>query len=164
MRATTLARSNRKIGFMLMSGGKDAHNPFCRFRKRTEGTHAGLGKALIRGKAGIVAHGYKRAGTGSRPLLHGATGLVISTGSHRWACVIVWYIPHARTQMEARRVTHADVEAVLANPEVVRTKKNGRQGAWAMVRGRSIMVIHVPDEDGQSTIVVTVYPQRRKPK
>jgi hypothetical protein len=58
--------------------------------------------------------------------------------------------------MEERHVAKAEVEAVLARPDIAQPAKEGRQAAWASVDGRSIMVIHEPTEDGSATIVVTV--------
>ena len=66
--------------------------------------------------------------------------------------------------MEDRLGTKAEVETVLAWPEVHGPAKEGRRAAWGQVAGRSIMVIHEPTEDGSATVVVTVYPQRRRPR
>jgi hypothetical protein len=65
--------------------------------------------------------------------------------------------------MEMRHLVKAEVEAVLATPAVVRPAKEGRTAAWAQIEGRGILVIHEPSEGG-SVPVVTVYPQRRRPK
>jgi Domain of unknown function (DUF4258) len=78
--------------------------------------------------------------------------------------VIVWYTPHALFQMEERLVTKAEVETVLTWPELQGAAQEGRRAAWGQVAGRSIMVIHEPTEDGSATVVVTAYPQRRRPK
>ncbi|MFY9780672.1 MAG: DUF4258 domain-containing protein [Candidatus Baltobacteraceae bacterium] len=78
--------------------------------------------------------------------------------------MIVWYTPHAQLQMRRRSVSQAEVEAVLLDPEITQMKRHGRQGAWRRLAGRAIMVIHEPTEDGTATVVVTVYPQTRRPQ
>jgi hypothetical protein len=64
--------------------------------------------------------------------------------------------------MEERHIAKAEVEAVLASPDAAQPAKEGRQAAWASIEARSIMVIHEPTEDGSATLVVTVYPRRRR--
>jgi hypothetical protein len=63
----------------------------------------------------------------------------------------VQFSPYALERMNLRRITHEEVEAVLAAPEFAGSAKDGRWAAWARIDGRSI-------------IVVTVFPQRRRPE
>jgi hypothetical protein len=65
--------------------------------------------------------------------------------------------------MEQRHVAEREVVAVLADPEFTLPANDGRQKAWAQVDGRSIMVVYELSDDGSQT-VVTVYPQRRRPR
>jgi hypothetical protein len=78
--------------------------------------------------------------------------------------VNIRFSSYALFRMEQRNISRLEVEATVARPEISGPAKEGRQASWARVEGRSIMVIHEPAEDGSATLVVTVYPRRRRPQ
>lgn len=64
------------------------------------------------------------------------------------------YWDHARKRMRERNISEAEVEAVLANPEITRPGRDGRTIHTAHPNGRFIKV--VIDERKTPSEVVTV--------
>jgi hypothetical protein len=67
------------------------------------------------------------------------------------------YDPHARDQMAARRISEADVEAVLGAPRYRRPSHGGREELYGRaVDGRTLRLVVVAGS--QPPMIITVMP------
>lgn len=74
----------------------------------------------------------------------------------------VEYTRHAIERMTERRLTVAEVEALLNTPLIERTERDGRWSRWALIDGHGVKVVFA--EDGEKLVVVTALYQRRRPQ
>lgn len=66
---------------------------------------------------------------------------------------------HAKNRLRLHRLSPADVEALLQEPQLQSLGRDGKHNVFGTVRGKRVRVVYVI-EDGE-TIVVTVASKRR---
>ena len=70
----------------------------------------------------------------------------------------IYFSRHARRRMRWRRISEAEVEAILAEPDRVEPTRKGRKNAWRAM-GERLLKVTYREETGR-VVIVTVADKR----